>query len=250
MRKIIPFLLLLACSSKEQIESPTSPNIEESDEKKEVFVYEGVIRMDEEDVSVELSLVQGDNGLESSFTLKVGESNEMFKVLRGKYSILYGGTNDENKFQLHGKMVIFPTKNLTGPFKPEVRDIDLHFKSDGFQKLVLTDDDFNLIADDSRYTLYKRSRLLTVEGYLTCEKNSSEFFEQNTSEQWNVAPLGIWPEAKRKYDSLATEEFEGIYLKALAYWIASDSTNEDLLVIKKIIQINKSKAYNDDSLVR
>jgi hypothetical protein len=248
MKKILPLLLLLACSSKEKIESPAPPNMVDGEDKKEVVIYEGLLRLHGEVVNAELSLEQGENGMEAGFSLTAGGYDWTNKrVDRGRYTILYGDANSENKFELHGQLLSFLQIKDSPRTKPELKDITLHFISDGDQKLISTDEDFDPITDDGSLTLYKRSRLITVEGYLTCESNRTELFEQHTSEKWNVATLGVWKNAKEKYDSIATEKFEGVYLKAVAYWILSDSTDEDLLVIKNILDMRKSKSYQKES---
>ena len=143
--------------------------------------------------------------------------------------------------KLNGKDTAFHTTN----HKPKFIEFDLFFKSDGSNKLVLVDEDFNPITDDSRYTLYKRGRLFTAEGYITFEKNRTDFIEKNTAEKWNVASLGVYADAQKSYDSIATENFEGVYLKAVAYSVPSDTSDEDLLVIRGIIEMRKSEAYTD-----
>jgi hypothetical protein len=228
MKKIIPLLLLLACSSKEKITSPVSPGLVDSPEKKEVINYEGNLRLNGNEATAELSLEQGENGMEAGFTLMAdGYDWTSKRIDKGKYTILYGDANTENKFELHGRMMSFTQMKDSPRTKPEINEIHLYFISDGDQKLISTDEDFNPIVDDGSLTLYKRSRLLTVEGYLTCETSHTEFFEKNTTEKWNVASLAAWQKAKERYDSIATEKFEGVYLKAIAYWVLSDSTDED-----------------------
>ena len=250
MKKILPVLILLACSSKEKTESSPSPIIVDAQEKKEVVIYEGMLQLNGEIVPAELSMEQGENGMEAGFTITAGGNNWTQKRIdRGRYTILYGDANAENKFELHGRMLSFVKVNTSPRTQPEMRDVTLYFVSDGDQKLIPTDENYDPIVDDGGLTLYRRSRLLTVEGYLTCETNRTELFESNTSEKWNVAPIGVWKNLKEKYDSIATEKFEGVYLKAVAYWIASDSTDDDILVLKTILDMKKSDSYKDDSLI-
>jgi hypothetical protein len=89
------------------------------------------------------------------------------------------------------------------------------------------------------------ARTFFVEGYVTCTDSVTEFFERNTRKNWKVASLGDIDSLKIKYIELATEESEGIYLKALAYSI-SDTTSESdkSLVIKRVLRVEKSSIQN------
>lgn len=260
MRKILLLLVLFACSNKEKIEPPTSPVVE--DDKAKWIKYEGVIKTEFGEGLVVLSLMQNEVGLESSFNL-TGRlfQEDSFSSVRGRYTILQGAPGQEIIIQAHGSMMVFSEsdrkkmkENLKNAkngvakpftFKPEHKEIDLFFKSDGINKLVLINEDFEPVAEDARYTLYKRDRLFTAEGYITFDKGRTDFIDENTSEEWKVAALGMHGEAQKSYDSIATEYFEGVYLKAVAYSVMSDSSDEDLLVIKSIIEMKKSEAYTN-----
>lgn len=248
MRKILPLLVLFACSNKEKIEPPPSPKV--VDEKAKKIIYEGIIKSNYGEGPVELSLVEAETGLTSSFELK-GDivKDQIFGMATGQYSTLSGAEGNEVILQLHGKFLVFgrARKAAKGSvsFKPDIREIDLFFITDGGNKLVLVDEDFDRIADDDRFTLYRRSRLITAEGYITIDESRNEFFDQNTSERWNVAALGAFGEVEKSYDSIATQKFEGVYLKASAYLVASDSADEDLLVFKSIVEMRKSEAYTN-----
>jgi hypothetical protein len=95
--------------------------------------------------------------------------------------------------------------------------------------------------------LYRRSNLFTAEGYVTADSTTSEFYERNTGEKWNLAKLVEYDSIKMTYQKLATEKNEGIYLKALAYSIEdSDSANSShkSIVIKRILRMEKSSLKN------
>jgi hypothetical protein len=261
MRKIFLLFVLFACSSKEKTELPPSPTV--VDERAKRIMYEGVIKTKYGEGPVELSLVEPETGLIAPFDIR-GDfvKDQIFTMVRGEYSTLQGAAGNEVVLQLHGTIMSTvgkpDPKKSTVAYKPEVHDLDLFFITDGGNKLILVDEDFNRIADDNRYTLYRRLRLFTVEGYVTFENTSTEFYEQNTNENWTVAPLGKYDNVQKIYDSLVTQKSEGMYLKALAYAIESDSSfNEprknyatygvgsELLVIKKILEMKKSTAYTD-----
>jgi hypothetical protein len=270
MRKILLLLVFFACSSKEKIEPPPSPTV--VDEKTEWIVYEGILKTQFGEGPAELSLMQTEIGQTSNLRL-TGSFIEGQKFLHamGRYTILYGAANQEIIIQAHCTASFFsksakerirqnhkPGKGTSEIIKPEILELDLSFKSDGMFKLVQVDEDFERISEDNRYTLFKRLRLFTVEGYVTLENTHTEFFEQNTRENWLVAPIGNHAEVQHVYDSLVTEKSEGMYLKALAYSIGSDSTfieprvnfgtggvGDELLVIKRILEMKKSEAYKN-----
>lgn len=249
MRKILLLFVLFACSNKEKIEPPLSPVVE--DEKAKKIIYEGTIISKYGEGPIELSLEEVETGLTSSFVIQGDIDKDLiFARIIGEYSTLQGAASNEVILQLHGRFhVISRARNAKKGSSissgPEVKELDLFFITEGGNKLVLVDEDFDRIANDNRYTLYKRSRLFTAEGYITFEEGRTEFFEFNTNERWNVAPLGMFSDAQKFYDSVATQKFEGIYLKALAYSVQSDSSDEELFVIKRVLEMKKSDAYKD-----
>jgi hypothetical protein len=249
MYRISLLMLLLLCGcaeSSKKTEPAALPSTLAAAE--EWRTYEGVVPTDQgNEVTVELSLMEGEVGLDSQYKLVASDLHEqeisMFNMFQGKYSIMYGTADNELIIQVEErKASVSMTRKLNLPDPPFH---GLNFKSEGGNKLVLLDDDFDRVADDDRYTLYKRSRLFTIEGYITFESTRTDFHEQNTGENWSVTPLGVYPYTAKKYDSLATEEFEGVYLKALAYSVESDSTDQELLVIKRVLEMKKSDAYAD-----
>jgi hypothetical protein len=248
MRKILLLLVLFACSNKEKIEPPLSPVVE--DEKPKKIFYEGTIKSKYGEGPIELSLEEVETGLTSSFELKGDIKKDIvFGRATGEYSTLSGAAGNEIILQLKGRFFVMTharkAKKGAVTFGDELNEIELFFITEGGNKLVLVDEDFDRIADDNRYTLYKRSRQFTAEGYITFEESRIEFFEYNTNERWNVAPLGVFDDVKKLYDSIATQKFEGVYVKALAYSVQSDSSDQELFVIKRILEMKKSDAYTN-----
>src|SRR5688572_1193986 len=248
MRKILPLLLLFACSNNEKTETPPSPSI--VNEKAKKTIYEGNIKSKYGEGPIELYLDEVETGLTSSFELR-GDiaKDQIFGMAAGEYSTLQGAAGNEVILQLHGNFFVFgrarKAKKGVDTFKPDEQKLDLFFITEGGNKLVLVDDDFDRIAEDNRFTLYRRSRLFTAEGYITFEESRIEYFEYNTNDRWRVAPLGSFDEVKKSYDSIATQKFEGVYLKALAYSVQSDSSDQELLVIKRVLEMKKSDAYTN-----
>src|SRR5690606_21440804 len=152
----------------------------------------------------------------------------------GKYSILYGSGSDmtisltEASPQLltwhQGEYGINP-KSPSGEAVASTKTGKLVFKTGrNSNELVLLDGNSNPVSDDDRYTLKKRSLLFTVEGFITMDPNATDLFEINTRENWNVVKAGNYGEVLRKYQELATEKHEGIYLKGIAFYVEDTDT--------------------------
>lgn len=252
MKKLVFIALVLSgCSSPREKQVPfTTVDIPED----EWSTYEGRIITDQGlIVDVELSLDQATVGVDSRFKIrKVANSgNESYTAQsKGKYSVSYGlSQNDQG-------LTLFDTsKPVQGTPSPNnSREIvqtasnavfeamqmpELYFRAINNDKLIQSDKNFN--PKDLKYILVRRSDLFTVEGYVTCQGSVTEFFERNTNRTWNVAPFGAIDSVKIKYLSLATESFEGVYLKAVAYSIADTAaTGKKSLVVKRLVRMEKS----------
>lgn len=246
MKKILLLLFLFACSGKEKDEAVVASVPQTVNEKVKFTTYEGVIHTDFGDANVEISLKEVETGMQSSFELKGSLTPNGFGLVGGEYTVLQGAANNEVILQLHGTLLTFIERNRKKGQQlpiPETHELELYFVSQGDQKLVQIDGDHDRLAEDSKYTLYKRSKLFTAEGYITFEENRADFYEQNTAEKWTVASLGKYDIVRKQYDSIATEKYEGVYLKAVAYSVLSDSSDNELFVVKHILEMNKSKAY-------
>ena len=125
---------------------------------------------------------------------------------------------------------------------PEIGKEDLFLKTDGEHKLICLDE--NLEEISRQYTLTRRaSPLFTVEGYFSVYDDTTDFFEKNTRKGWSVARLAEYDDAVKKYEYLATEKFEGVYLKALAYTVrhlTKDGEEIDALVFKTILHMDST----------
>lgn len=90
------------------------------------------------------------------------------------------------------------------------------------------------------FALTKRfSNPFTIEGYITFVPDSTDFFERNTLEHWNVSKFGEYDTLQSMYNQMATEKFQGIYLKALAFAVSDNRIGNNSLVIKRILSIGK-----------
>ncbi|HEU5147382.1 MAG TPA: hypothetical protein VFT90_11735 [Chryseosolibacter sp.] len=254
MRKLLFFLLLtafIACS-KLRPSSETFPHYEI--EQEDWIIYEGILPANNgKEVKVELSLVPATPGMDSDYQMKEsfhseepGSEYAASISSIGKYTVLSspGGLlirlidkRNTGALFLNRKLSRTPDKEF------QIKE-DLYLKSNGEHELILVDGDFNAV--DRRYTLTRRtSPLFTVEGYFTVYSDTTDFFEKNTRKKWSVAHLGEYDEAVKKYNYLAKENFEGVYVKALSYSVLrKNKKGEDVkaLVFKRILEIDSMPA--------
>jgi len=250
----------MSCSSKE--ETPQQTADYEMAEHEEWITYEGVVRSETgNDVKLQLSLLQNSVGMESKYRTEEEyispQEDRLLTNRQGKYSILYGSGSDmvvtlhESKgislgWELGSGYAMSP--NLPSEeLLANAKFGKLIFKAGrNSNELVLLDENSNPISDDNRYTLKKRSLLFTVEGFVTFEPNVTDFFEMHTRDTWTVAKAGSYGEVQKKYNKLVTERHEGIYTKAVAFYVDDiDSTGAEVknLVIKRIITMKAHKDY-------
>jgi hypothetical protein len=237
MKKISSVVFLLALISCHP-EKSTGPFPVHFVADRDLIIYEGAISLRGEVLSIELGL-KAERTNENSFYRLSALSSEHNSYItgwagNGTYTIL--SANDRERFiQLH--KVTY--SQFTGRGKmPRQETMDLTFRISSDYELILVDDDFDEITPLQKLT--RRSNLFTVEGYFTVSGDTTDFFEQNTREYWPVSNLGFYDEAVLKYGELATEKYEGIYLRALAYSvhnIAADGKEREALVFKKILKM-------------
>jgi hypothetical protein len=240
MKSVFPvFLLFLACVAEEKKDQQYFPVIEITDN--EWATYEGRWLTDGGIVDIELSLKSGAFGIDSYFELNQRFlSNTTANGIRtnGLYSTNSNLPGKELGICLHD-LGLWKRGYLRYRKSNGAREVDeMFFVTRGNQELLPCDDKYTPLTTDWRYTLHKRSKLFTVEGYFTFDQDSAEFYERNTMERWKLAQLAEFENLKMKYKQLAKEKYEGIYLKALAYSVA-DMTSQDkeLLVIREIKDI-------------
>jgi hypothetical protein len=253
MKQSTLFLLvfLIACHSKDKEEVIFDPVSYEPE--LEWVTYEGLYPDGKSgDLTIELTLRTGGVGLDNKYTIAgrnyecTGDCVYISSNSNGTYSTMYGSKPSEVVIQLKGSQsgtfVTAGSKDAVQKFitTNTTKEVDLYFKSDGGDRLIAVDDDFDPLTDDLKYILFRRSKPFTVEGYLTFLKDSAEFFELNTRENWVVAKLGAYKNAKIKYFELAKEKFEGLYVKGLAYTVhhvTPQGKEIDALVLRRIFDI-------------
>ncbi len=248
MKKIYPaFLLFLFCCEAENKEA-VLPALYEGEP--EWILYEGIVELESgEEITIELSLERGSPGLDANYKLNEWSAeNNVYMMGRSSqstYTTLMGPSPDEVIIKLHDSRINQPRffGHLTPDqakrmFKEKERTTDLYFKTKG-NRLVRIDRNFNEIGSE-RYSLIRRSKAFTVEGYITFVNDTSEFFEMNTRETWALSDRGMFAKARSKYFSLAKEKFEGIYVRGLGYVVdhqSADGQTIDALVLRNIYEM-------------
>lgn len=236
--------VVFACSRPQPVSQPyPSYPIKEED----WIVYEGTLPSSYgPDVHVELSIFPGAPGLDSRYQMIEYPDSDSLKEFngwigsRGRYMVLSS---------LEGQIIhitdrsFITAMSMRGDFPmPEIGKEDLFLKADGEHKLICLDE--NLEEISRQYTLTRRaSPLFTVEGYFSVYDDTTDFFEKNTRKGWSVARLAEYDDAVKKYEYLATEKFEGVYLKALAYTVrhlTKDGEEIDALVFKTILHMDST----------
>ena len=239
---VLSFFILSACAVQEK-ENQTVFQVLAISDDDEWSTYEGKWLTDGGVIHFELSLKGGAPGYDSYYRLRESfESDSLASgtIKQGIYTSYHDAPNKEFRICLHdvdtyekGTYLRY-RKSGTADFQYE-----MYFMTRGNDELIPCDNSFSPLTTDRRYTLHKRSNLFTVEGYFTLEQDSIKFYERNTMENWKVTDLGEFNQMKLAYKKLAKENFEGIYLKALAYSVQdSISINgKNALVIKRIKSI-------------
>jgi hypothetical protein len=241
MNKLSLFIFIVsACTVQEQRSFPVLPIADDG----EWATYEGRWLTPGGVIRFELSLKSGAFGYDSYYQIRESfESDSLASggSSQGLYSSYGGFPNQEFRICLHAvstfKKASYLRYKKFGSFDDTY---EMFFTTRGNDELLPCDNNYNPLTLDRRYTLHRRSKLFTVEGYFTVEQDSVEFFERNVMQYWKVTDLGEFNDLLVAYKKLAKEKYEGIYLKALAYSVR-DSTSmadKDALVIKRILSLD------------
>jgi hypothetical protein len=246
MKKLLVFIIFLsACTFQEKESQKPFPAITVSDDD-EWTTYEGNWLTEGGVIRVELSLKTGSFGYDSYYKLRESFQSESAATgigSQGRYSTYAGAAENEFRICLHKVSTHFKHPYVRFKRLNNVdRNNEMFFVTRGNNELLPCDNDFTPLTLDRRHALHQRSKLFTVEGYFTLEQDSIEFFERNTGENWKVTDLGEFNDLATAYDKFATEKYEGIYLRALAYTVrdAAEVTSKDALVIKQIKSLGKA----------
>lgn len=231
----IIILIIGACNSQNKHEGKLFPVLTVTED--EWATYEGSWLAPDGVIRFELSLKSGAVGYDSYY--KLSENFEADSMASGTssyglYSTIYDQANKEVQIRLHdlseyNKGFYLRHKNNEG-------SDEMFFRSRGNNELLPGDENFNPVTEDERYTLHKRSKLFTVEGYVSFEQDSAEFYERNTMERWKVANLGEFNKLRKGYLDRVKVNYEGVYVKALAYSVLNSSSSE-FLVMKRVVGV-------------
>jgi len=237
MKPYIFVLLLVCCTCKPK---PQQDFVIVTTGDEEWVHYEGQWLLPKGVVYLELALKSGAQGIDATYKLHesvVTDSSASGTTTTATYTTFIGRTDSEMGIALRD-LSEFSYGSFFRYRKNEDLPEEMFFITRGQNELLPCDQDFKPLTNDKRYTLHRRSDLLTVEGYVTFEDDSVEFFERNTRKRYSMANLAEFDKIKEGYKRWAKEKHEGVYVKALAYTVV-DSTGRDksALVIKRLLMM-------------
>lgn len=190
-------------------------------------------------VHLELALKTGAQNINATY--KLDESFTSDSIGSSSYSISTYSTYFNGGLDKSMGIVLHNLSPLTyGSFFRYRKSSDLpeemFFVTRGQNELLPCDPEFRPLTTDKRYTLHRRSELFTVEGYVTFDGDSVDFFERNTFKRYHVANLAEFYKAKAGYKKWAKTNHEGVYVKALAYTVVdSTARRNSALVFKRLL---------------
>ncbi|MFZ6010133.1 MAG: hypothetical protein ACOYXT_07255 [Bacteroidota bacterium] len=229
MRYLVPivFLFLLSCDQSKKSGAARFSEIPAPTDHHWV-TYEGLMMMEDgHEAVIELSLIPTDVGVDSYYRvdewIEASNSYSESRTSSGKYTTIYDPGSTEVTIQLFGRT---PAE-------------DRFFRSKGDQQFVLLNNQFQQISSNDKHVLVKRSDVFIIEGFITFTRDSAGLSERNSKKQWTISRLGVFPEARNRYQNLAKEPSEAIYIRALAYSVQSN--NAKAVVLKKIIEMNSER---------
>lgn len=246
--KYLPLLIFLAACSQNQ--KSAMPFLILSNEKDDWVHYEGQWLTEEGVVQLELSLKEGVAGVESEYRLHERFSNPNIAggtSTRATYSSFSNGNPGKGVRIILHDLSAYSLKSYFRYRKAEGFPEEMFFISYGQDVLIPCDDEFVPLTTDVRWALHRRSEPVTVEGYVTFEDDSVDFYERNTFKHYKLANLGEFQVVQAGYKEWAKEKHEGVYVKAVAYTV-TDTTHYDLkaIVIKRIIQFGSETENGHD----
>lgn len=235
-RWVITFLFLASCSREGS--APNEELFSRATNDPEWTTYEGKWKTEKGVHTLELSLKNNSNNVDAFYRL--WESSEFGQQARGTTSkgefTSYDLPNHESGIRLRE----LRKSPYGSPFRVKESSLldlseEMYFITRGPNELIPADKDFVPLTEDPLSTLHKALNYFTVEGYIIFDGDSVQYFEKNTREYWKVSRLGEFEKARMLYDTHTKEQFEGLYLRALAYSVYdSTMTNQQALVIKTI----------------
>lgn len=269
MKKVCSFILICLFSCENQRKKDDAFPVA-SDDNSVLSTYEGRVPLDEHrDLLIILSMLPsgriGEGAYELEERIEKESTSDKTSSFKGKYSTLYGETADETIVQFHGttRSDGLTRTWLAQGFRGNItdsrlkmireepfREKDLTLKIEGTNKLIVLDDQLQVVSKEPEHNLVKRtSRPFTVEGYFRHNGDSAEFMEINTGENWAVTKYGEYRKAIRQYHMLSKRKFEVTYLKGIGFSVrhmSREGREIDALVIKKVLQMTSVPSPGDD----
>jgi hypothetical protein len=252
MKHILVCLVLLAGSCSTPEKRIDDSRVSEKGTDPEYF--EGRIPLDEHsslylEISLKPSIVQG----EGKYLLRESIERPGEPEIRETTGIYSAAVHEDGStiITLHGSArTTRLTRTYTTPSRKTrteaFRNTDLTLRRDGDRKLIVLDDNSNLISSAYHHNLLKRSPdIFTVEGYFRHKEDTAEFYEMNTQTKWPLTQFGAYMDAARQYYRIATKKNEPIYLKGTAFVIEQDTPGNKrirALVFKRILQTSSVSA--------
>lgn len=238
MRYLILLLILLSCSDSKK---DVKPFLIVTDTNDEWINYEGYWQTEGGLVWLELALKAGAFGMDAEYKLReIFESDSLgaSTTTTDTYTTSFRSSSDNTLGIVLHRLGTYSHRSYFR-YKNEVDQTEeMFFITKGPNELIPCDNNFVPLTSDNRYTLHRRSELVTVEGYVTFDSDSVEFFERNTRKYYTVARFGKFQELTENYKKLATDKYEGVYIKALAYTVVDSSAiNNKALVFKNLLMV-------------
>lgn len=214
--------------------------------------YEGTWRTETGVHRIELSLQNNFSSFEDA-SYQLSERNASKESAsgtfsRGKFTSYNLPDNQSGIRLLDLKPSPYASPFRVQEFKLLESSEEMYFVTRGTNELLPADKNFVPLTIDPKSTLHKVLNYFTIEGYITFNEDSVDYFEKNTMQYWKVTDLGEIEKARSLYKQLTKEKYEGLYLRGLAYSVADSLTKtQQALVIKTIraagSDFDKQKTY-------
>lgn len=248
MRYLILLLFFTACSNHE---SKTQKFVIVTDTNDEWVNYEGNWMTEGGMVHLELALKAGAHGLDAEYRLRESFSSDSVAsgtTSNATYSTFGGRPDNTMGIVLRG---LAPFTHRSFFRYRESIDLpeEMFFLTRGQNELLPCDPDFKPLTSDRRYTLHRRSDLLTVEGYVTFDGDSVEFFERNAFKYYDLINLGEFNKIESGYKKWTSKPYEGMYVKALAYTVFDSTARRNQGLVMKRVLILGSESAGEESQI-
>ena len=164
--------------------------------------YEGQWLSPNGEAQLQLALKTGSQNINAVYILHesfTSDSSASSTTSRATYSTYFGGRSDKSMgIVLHNLSSLTYSSFFRYRKSPDLPE-EMFFVTRGQNELLPCDPEFRPLTTDKRYTLHRRSELFTVEGYVTFDADSVDFFERNTFKRYNVANLAEFSKVEAGY---------------------------------------------------